>query len=161
MRDPVGDKQIHSGSRSHCLIKNDFGFRRFLITGKVNVRIEMLFLALGFNLKKRWMKPQKEGWKRIINPAPFLQWSRRIFLRWLLFLQTAIRIFFPDTAQEQCRLFAFARNCGSRLSPVDNVVKESPVDSMALAAGMPIMIFLITGEKIPICPNSKFMGKLM
>ena len=41
------------------LIKNDFGFRRFLMTGKKNVRIELLFLALGFNLKKRWMKQQK------------------------------------------------------------------------------------------------------
>ncbi len=41
------------------LIKNDFGFRRFLTTGKKNVRIEFLFLALGFNLKKRWMKQQK------------------------------------------------------------------------------------------------------
>ena len=41
------------------LIKNDFGFRRFLTTGKKNVRIELLFLALGFNLRKRWMKQQK------------------------------------------------------------------------------------------------------
>ena len=41
------------------LIKTDFGFRRFLTTGKRNVRIELLFLALGFNLKKRWMKQQK------------------------------------------------------------------------------------------------------
>ena len=41
------------------LIKNDFGFRRFLTTGKKNVRIELLFLAFGFNLKKRWMKQQK------------------------------------------------------------------------------------------------------
>ena len=41
------------------LIKNDFGFRRFLTTGKKNIRIELLFLALGFNLKKRWKKQQK------------------------------------------------------------------------------------------------------
>ena len=41
------------------LIKNDFGFRRFLTTEKKNVRTELLFLALGFNLKKRWMKQQK------------------------------------------------------------------------------------------------------
>ncbi len=41
------------------LIKNDFRFRRFLTTGKKNVRIELLFLALGFNLKKRWMKQKK------------------------------------------------------------------------------------------------------
>ena len=42
-----------------ALLKNDFGFRRFLTTGKKNVRIEMLFLALGFNLKKRYLKQQK------------------------------------------------------------------------------------------------------
>ena len=41
------------------LLKNDFGFRRFLTIGKKNVLIELLFLALGFNLKKRWMKQQK------------------------------------------------------------------------------------------------------
>lgn len=48
------------------LIKNDFGFRRFLTTGKKNVRIELLFLAMGFNLKKHWMNQQKRGWKPII-----------------------------------------------------------------------------------------------
>lgn len=41
------------------LLKDDFGFRRFLTTGKRNIRIELFFLALGFNLKKRWMKQQK------------------------------------------------------------------------------------------------------
>ena len=41
------------------LLKNDFGFRRFMTTGKRNIRIELFFLALGFNLKKRWMKQQK------------------------------------------------------------------------------------------------------
>lgn len=45
------------------LLKNDFGFRRFLTTGKRNIRIELLFLALGFNLKKRWMKQQKSRLK--------------------------------------------------------------------------------------------------
>ena len=38
------------------LLKNDFGFRRFLTAGKVRIRIELFFLALGFNLKKYWMK---------------------------------------------------------------------------------------------------------
>ena len=38
------------------LLKNDFGFRRFLTAGKANVRTELLFLALAFNLKKCWMK---------------------------------------------------------------------------------------------------------
>ncbi len=44
-------------------LKNDFGFRRFLTTGKQNVYTEMLFLAFGFNLKKRWMKQQKNRLK--------------------------------------------------------------------------------------------------
>lgn len=38
------------------LLKNDFAFRRFFSTGKKNIRIELFFLAMGFNLKKRWMK---------------------------------------------------------------------------------------------------------
>ena len=42
-----------------ALLKNDFGFRRFLTKGKANVRTEMFFLALAFNLKKLWMKREK------------------------------------------------------------------------------------------------------
>ena len=38
------------------LLKNDFGVRRFLKRGRKNVRTELFFLALGFNLKKLWMK---------------------------------------------------------------------------------------------------------
>lgn len=38
------------------LLKNDFGFRRFLTTGRANVRTELLFRALAFDLKKCWMK---------------------------------------------------------------------------------------------------------
>lgn len=41
-----------------ALLKNDFGFRRFLTRGKANVRTELFFLALGFNLKKYWMKQE-------------------------------------------------------------------------------------------------------
>ena len=41
------------------LLKNDFGFRRFLTREKVNVTAECYFLALGFNLKKLWMKREK------------------------------------------------------------------------------------------------------
>ena len=43
-----------------ALLKNDFGFRRFLTTGKKNVKIELLFLAFGFNLKKNWMKVETQ-----------------------------------------------------------------------------------------------------
>ena len=35
-----------------ALLKNDFGFRRFLTIGKKNVKTELLFLALAFDLKK-------------------------------------------------------------------------------------------------------------
>jgi len=38
------------------LVKNDFGFRRFLTCGKKNVRTELFLLAMGFNLKKHWKK---------------------------------------------------------------------------------------------------------
>lgn len=38
------------------LLKTDFAFRKFLTTGKSNIRTGLFFLALGFNLKKRWMK---------------------------------------------------------------------------------------------------------
>lgn len=41
------------------LLKNDFGFRRFLTRGKKNVRTELFFLALAFDLKKLYMKREK------------------------------------------------------------------------------------------------------
>ena len=47
---------VHSGGGAFGLLKNDFGFRRFLTAGKASVRTELLFLALAFNLKKCWMK---------------------------------------------------------------------------------------------------------
>ena len=40
------------------LLKNDFGFRRFLTRGKRNVRTELFLLGMGFNLKKIWKKRQ-------------------------------------------------------------------------------------------------------
>ena len=39
-----------------ALLKNDFGYRRFLTRGRQNVRTELFFLALAFNMKKLWMK---------------------------------------------------------------------------------------------------------
>ena len=39
-----------------ALLKTDFGFRRFLTRGRQNVRTELFFLAIAFNLKKLWMK---------------------------------------------------------------------------------------------------------
>ncbi len=41
------------------LLKNDFCFRRFLTRGKKNIRTELFFLALAFDLKKLWMKRDK------------------------------------------------------------------------------------------------------
>lgn len=38
------------------LIKNDFGFRRFLTCSKTNIRTELFFLCMAFDLKKLWMK---------------------------------------------------------------------------------------------------------
>ena len=40
------------------LLKNDYGFRRFLTTGKRSVRTELFLLGMGFNLKKLWKKRQ-------------------------------------------------------------------------------------------------------
>ena len=39
-----------------ALLKNDFGFRRFLTRGRANVRTEMFLLALAFDPKKYWLK---------------------------------------------------------------------------------------------------------
>ena len=41
------------------LLKNDFGFRRFLTRGKTNIRTELFLLALAFDLKKLWMKREQ------------------------------------------------------------------------------------------------------
>lgn len=43
-----------------ALLKTDFGFRRFLTSGKKNVKTELLFLALAFDLKKNWMKVESQ-----------------------------------------------------------------------------------------------------
>ena len=39
-----------------ALLKNDFGFRRFLTRGQANIRAELFLLAIAFDLKKLWMK---------------------------------------------------------------------------------------------------------
>ena len=45
------------------LLKNDFGFRRFLTRGKANIRTELFFLALAYDLKKLWMKRENRRLK--------------------------------------------------------------------------------------------------
>lgn len=42
-----------------ALLKNDFGFRRFLTRGRANVRTEMFLLTMAFDLKKYWMKREQ------------------------------------------------------------------------------------------------------
>ena len=49
------------------LLKNDFGFRRFLTRGRKNVRTELFFLALAFDLKKLWMKRDKGRLRRHLS----------------------------------------------------------------------------------------------
>ena len=39
-----------------ALLKNDFGFRRFITWGRANVRAEMFLYAFAFDVKKYWMK---------------------------------------------------------------------------------------------------------
>ena len=39
-----------------ALLKNDFGFRRFLTRGRADIRAELFLLAMAFDLKKLWMK---------------------------------------------------------------------------------------------------------
>ena len=45
------------------LLKNDFGFRRFLTRGKANIRTRLFFLALAYDLKKLWMKRENRRLK--------------------------------------------------------------------------------------------------
>ena len=50
-----------------ALLKNDFGFRRFLTRGKGNIRAELFFLALAFDLKKLWMKREHNRLKTRVS----------------------------------------------------------------------------------------------
>ena len=62
------------------LLKTGFGFRRFLTRGKANVRVELFFLGLAFNLKKYWMKRENgrlQTHLSRLNTAPF--GNNRIF----------------------------------------------------------------------------------
>ena len=51
-----------------ALLKNDFGFRRFLTRGKGNIRTELFFLALAFDLKKLWMKREHNRLNTRVSP---------------------------------------------------------------------------------------------
>lgn len=42
------------------VLKNDYGFQRFLLRGKTKVKLEILLLCMGYNLNKLHAKIQKE-----------------------------------------------------------------------------------------------------
>lgn len=42
------------------VLKNDYGFQRFLLRGKKNVKLEILLLSMGYNLNKLHKKIQNE-----------------------------------------------------------------------------------------------------
>ena len=52
---------------SFALMKEDYRFRRFLTFRKENIRSELFFFALGFNLKKRYNKKQADREKTHFN----------------------------------------------------------------------------------------------
>lgn len=45
------------------VLKQDYGFRRFLTAGKTNVRTEPFFLCLAYNLEKLWNKREQKRLK--------------------------------------------------------------------------------------------------
>ena len=49
------------------VLKENHGFRRFLLRGKQNVRIEFLFLALGYNLNKLHSKIQQQRCGQLLH----------------------------------------------------------------------------------------------
>ena len=66
-----------------ALLKNDFGFRRFLTRGKGNIRTELFFLALAFDLKKLWMEREHNRLKTRVSLKLVSYASFRF--GWLLF----------------------------------------------------------------------------
>lgn len=42
------------------VLKNDYGFQRFLLRGKTRVKLEILLLCMGYNLNKLHGKIQNE-----------------------------------------------------------------------------------------------------
>ena len=50
------DVPFYPGRGAFGLLKNDFGFRRFLTRGKASIRTELFFLVLAYDFKKLWMK---------------------------------------------------------------------------------------------------------
>ena len=74
-----------------ALLKTDFGFRRFLTRGKQNVRTELFFLAVAFNLKKLWMKRENGRLKTHLSEIR-VAWSNanRIYFREVLLSEQSL-----------------------------------------------------------------------
>lgn len=49
------------------VLKQDYGFRRFLTAGKANVRTELFFLCLAYNLQKLWNKREQKRRKTRVS----------------------------------------------------------------------------------------------
>ena len=50
------------------VLKEDYGFRRFLLRGKKNVRTEYLLLCLGYNVNKLHAKLQNDRCRTMLHP---------------------------------------------------------------------------------------------
>jgi hypothetical protein len=49
------------------VLKENHGFRRFLLRGKEKVKIELLFLAIGYNINKLYNKKQQERCGQLLH----------------------------------------------------------------------------------------------
>ena len=49
------------------VLKQDYGFRRFLTAGKANARTELFFLCLAYNLQKLWNKREQRRLKTRVS----------------------------------------------------------------------------------------------
>ena len=50
------------------ILKQDYGFRRFLLRGKKNIRTEFMLLCFAYNIKKLFNKTiQKKKWDIIAS----------------------------------------------------------------------------------------------
>ena len=47
------------------VLKNDYGFQRFLLRGKKNVKLEILLLSMGYNLSNYIEKSRMSGLEAI------------------------------------------------------------------------------------------------
>ena len=51
------------------MLKNDYGFQKFLLRGKTKVKIEILLLCFGYNVNKLHAKIQNDRTKSYMFPV--------------------------------------------------------------------------------------------